>query len=249
MHPFLEGLDFIPFAHRGGALEAAENSLEAFAYAINLGYRYIETDVQLTADGVVVVFHDDVLDRVTGLSGQVSDHTWAELEAIKVHGTGSIPRLEDVLQAWPELRLNIDAKTDEVAAPLCRIAKADNLERLCLASEDDKRISFIREELGAGLCTAAATREIAIFFLSALSGLRPRPTPADCFQIPVRSHGLPLTTKRQLARARDAGKPVHIWTIDAKVEMEQLVERGVGGIMTDRPRALREVLKQQNLWD
>jgi len=249
MHSFLEGLEFIPFAHRGGALEAAENSIEAFAYAINLGYRYIETDVQLTADGVVVIFHDDVLDRVTGLSGQVSDHTWAELEETKVHGTGAIPRLADVLYAWPELRLNIDAKTDEVAGPLCRIAKADNLERLCLASEDDKRINFIRGELGAGLCTAAATKEIASFFIPALVGLKGRPTPADCFQIPVGSHGLPLTTKRQLARAREAGKPVHIWTIDEKAEMEQLVERGVGGIMTDRPRVLREVLKQQNLWE
>lgn len=248
MHPYLEGAQFTAFAHRGGALEAAENTMEAFAHAAELGFGYIETDVQLTSDGVVVVFHDDVLDRLTDLTGRVSDHTWAELAQTPVHGAGKIPRLEDALRAWPEMRFNIDAKTDDVAPPLCAIARGDDLDRLCLASDNDKRIAFIRSELGAGLCTPAATGETLRFFLAALVGLKPGPTAADCFQVPPRAHGVPFLTQRQRDRAQEAGKPIHVWTIDEPGEMEYLLDRDVQGIMTDRPTQLREVLKRRNLW-
>jgi len=248
MHPFLEDASFAAFAHRGGALEAAENTMEAFAHAAGLGYRYIETDVQLTSDGVVVIFHDDVLDRLTDLAGRVADRTWAELSQTSVHGAGKIPRLEDALRAWPEMRFNIDAKTDDVAAPLCAIARGDNLDRLCLASDNDKRIAFIRAEMGAGLCTPAATGETVRFFLAALVGLKPGPTAADCFQVPPRSHGLPFLTQRQRDRAQEAGKPIHVWTIDEPGEMEYLLDQNVQGIMTDRPTQLIDVLKGRNLW-
>jgi glycerophosphoryl diester phosphodiesterase len=248
MHSFLEGSAVAAFAHRGGALEGAENTLEAFQHAVDLGYRYIETDVQVTADGVVVIFHDDILDRVTDLKGQVSERTWDEISHAKVHGKGGIPRLEDALRAWPEVRFNIDAKTDQVAAPLCRIARADRLERLCLASDSDKRIAFIREELGAAVCTAGATWETAAFLIPILAGLKPRPTAAHCFQVPPKAYGIPAASPRQLSRAQEEGKAVHIWTIDEEAEMERLLDLGVQGIMTDRPALLKEVLARRNLW-
>ncbi len=249
MHPFLEGSKFAAFAHRGGALEVPENTLEAFEHAIGLGYRYIETDVQLTADGVVVIFHDDDLERLTGRKGRVSDHTWAELSDARIHGKGGIPRLEDALTAWPSLHLNIDAKTDDVAAPLCKVVQSGNPGRLCLASESDKRINFIREEMGASLCTGAASWETARFMLPALLGLKPGKIDAHCLQVPVKAYGLPVTSARQVARAEEAGKAVHVWTIDDEVEIERLIGLGVHGIMTDRPSLLREVLKRRNLWD
>jgi glycerophosphoryl diester phosphodiesterase len=248
MHAFLEGSEFTAFAHRGGALETAENTMDAFEHAVGLGYRYIETDVQLSADGIVVVFHDDRLDRLTDLEGRIADHPWEVLSRTKVHGTGFIPRLSDVLAAWPQVHFNIDAKTDDVAAPLCSIARLDNLDRFCLASDNDRRIAYIRSELGPRVCTAAASREAARFLLPPLLGLPPGHCDADCLQIPPRSMGLPLLTARQLNCAAEAGKAVHIWTIDDEREMEGLVDLGGGGIMTDRPWRLREVLKRRNLW-
>lgn len=248
MHAFLEGGPFAAFAHRGGALEAVENTMEAFAHAAALGYRYIETDVQVTSDGVVVIFHDDVLDRLTDLTGLVSDRTWDELSNTLVHGAGKIPRLEDALTAWPDMRFNIDAKTDDVAAPLCAIAREDNLDRLCLASDNDKRVTYIRDEMGVGACTAAATRETVRFFAAALMGLKPRACAGNCFQVPTHAYGIPFLTLRQLSRAREVGKPVHVWTIDEPAEMGRLTEIGVDGIMTDRPAQLRDVLKERDLW-
>jgi len=248
MHPFLSDTKFAAFAHRGGAHEVPENSLEAFEHAVALGYRYFETDVQLTADGVVVVFHDDEISRLTGKEGLVGDWSWSDLKSLKVNGKGQIPRLEDVLSAWPDLKLNIDAKTDQVAMPLCHIAKQVPSDRLCLASESDLRIKAIREEMGTSICTASATRETALFVLPALAGLPPRSMPAECLQIPPRSRGIPLVTPRQLAAAKSAGKAVHVWTIDDEAEMERLIDLGGDGIMTDRPSLLRGILKRRNLW-
>src|SRR5664279_6387770 len=68
VHPFLGQSGPIAIAHRGGAGEAPENTLEAFEIAITLGYTYIETDAHLTRDGVLVAFHDERLDRVTAVS-------------------------------------------------------------------------------------------------------------------------------------------------------------------------------------
>ncbi len=249
MHPFLNDGRFIAFAHRGGALEAAENTAEAFEYAIGLGYRCIETDVQLTSDGVVVVFHDDELDRVTDGKGLVTGRTWAEIKALRVHGAGRIPRLEEVLEAWPKIKFNIDAKTDEVAAPLCRIAARYNLDRICLATSSDKRISFIRSELGPSVCTVAGRWETMRFILPALLGLPRRSAAADCFQVPLSAYGLPAVTQRTLRRTREAGKALHVWTIDDEAEMTRLIKLEVGGIMTDRPGVLKSVLEKLDLWE
>jgi len=249
MHPFFEGPKFAAFAHRGGALEGAENTLEAFEHAISLGYQYIETDVQLTADDVVVIFHDDDLTRLTDLEGRVRDHSWQTLSQTKVMGQGTIPRLEDALTAWPNLRLNIDAKVDDVALPLCQITKSFGVERLCLASESDRRIKQIREEMGTTYCTATASWETMWGVMPPLIGLGVGRTGGDCFQVPVSAYGIPAVTPRQISKAQAAGKPIHVWTIDDEATMEMLIDRGVDGIMTDRPTLLREVLKRRNLWD
>ncbi len=248
MHSFLDSGGFAAMAHRGGALEVVENTLEAFEHAAKLGYRYIETDVQLTSDGVIVIFHDDVLDRLTSATGQVKDHTWAELKALRVHDAGRIPRLEEVLEAWPAMRFNIDAKTEDVAAPLCRLAPRYDLDRLCLASSSDKRVGFIRSELGDRVCTAGASWEVAGFILPVLVGLPSRSTAADCFQVPLSFYGLPIITPPILARTRQAGKALHVWTIDEEAEMDRLIGLGVDGIMTDRPGMLKSVLERRGIW-
>ncbi|MEA2704712.1 MAG: glycerophosphoryl diester phosphodiesterase, partial [Actinomycetota bacterium] len=108
---FLDHDGPIPFAHRGGASDCPENTMRAFENAVNLGYRYVETDVHTTADGVLVAFHDDHLDRVTDQRGRICDLKWSEVGTARVAGEG-IPLLEDILGAWPDVRVNIDPKHD-----------------------------------------------------------------------------------------------------------------------------------------
>src|SRR5439155_22039234 len=92
--------------------------MSAFAAAVALGYRYVETDVHTTADGVLVAFHDDHLDRVTDRTGRIADLPWAEVQRARLAGGDGVPLLEDLLGAWPDLRVNIDPKLDNAVAPL-----------------------------------------------------------------------------------------------------------------------------------
>ena len=108
----------LAFAHRGGAAHFPENSWRAFEHAVGLGYSYLETDVQATADGVLVAFHDRTLDRVTDRAGRISRLPHHEVSAARIGGTDPIPRLEDLLGAWPGARFNIDVKDEPAARPV-----------------------------------------------------------------------------------------------------------------------------------
>ncbi|HYU85192.1 MAG TPA: glycerophosphodiester phosphodiesterase family protein, partial [Kribbellaceae bacterium] len=106
---FLENDGPIAMAHRGGALHpdnvGYENSMKAFAHAVGLGYRYLETDVHATRDGVVVAFHDSSLDRVTDRTGVIADLPWSEVSKARINGHEPIPLLSDLLDRWPDVRL------------------------------------------------------------------------------------------------------------------------------------------------
>src|SRR6476660_4036703 len=131
--PFLDHPGPIPFAHRGGAGAWPENTMPAFEGAVALGYRYVETDVHVTADGVLLAFHDDVLDRVTDKQGRVDELPWSAVRQARVDGREPIPTLEEVLDAWPELRVNIDPKHDGAVEPLAAtLTRRNAVERVCI---------------------------------------------------------------------------------------------------------------------
>jgi glycerophosphoryl diester phosphodiesterase len=153
---FLEHPGPLAFAHRGGAAHAPENSWRAFAQAVKLGYGYLETDVQATADGVVVAFHDRTLARVTGYPGRVARRTYAELADFLIDGTEPIPRLEDLLGAWPNVRFNIDVKDAPAIGPLANVLKRTNAwDRVCVVSFSASRLRATRRALGRPVCMAA----------------------------------------------------------------------------------------------
>lgn len=243
-HPFLEWEGPIPFAHRGGASDAPENTMPAFEYAVGLGYRYIETDVQVTADGVLVAFHDDDLQRTCDRPGRISELPWSQVRQAKVRGEAPIPLLEDLLGAWPELRVNIDCKSDAAVRALVSVLKRNTaLDRVCVGAFSDRRMARLRAELGDGLCSALGPRGVA-----ALRFARPRSLPAMTAQVPVTRGRLTVTDQRFVERAHALGIHVHVWTIDEPAEMERLLDLGVDGIMTDRPAVLREVLERRAHW-
>ncbi|WP_029012398.1 glycerophosphodiester phosphodiesterase [Niveispirillum irakense] len=248
MHPYLTHAGPIAFAHRGGGLEAPENSLAAFANAVSLGYRYIETDVQRTADGRLIIFHDDVLDHLTDGQGRVSDLPWAIVSQARIAGREPIPLLDEVLERWPGLHFNIDPKSDAAALALAdALEKHGALGRVCVGSFSGQRLNRLRRRLGPNLCSSAGPMEVARIW-SAANGLPLGRPKADCLQVPVHHHGIPIITPRFIASAHRRGLPVHVWTVDEATEMERLLDLGVDGLITDRPTLLRDILRRRGLW-
>ena len=225
--------------------------MEAFQAAVDLGYRYLETDVHLTADSVVVAFHDSVLDRVTDRTGPIGQARWEEVAAARIAGTGTIPSLDELLDAFPRARLNIDPKSDEVLEPLLdRLRARGAIDRVCIGSFSDRRLRRARLLAGPGLCTGLGPREVAALRAASIglpiaSG---RSSAGACVQVPPAARGVPIVTERFVDEAHRRGLVVHVWTIDDPAEMGRLLDLGVDGIMTDRPEILRDVLRQRGAW-
>ncbi len=253
---FLDHPGPLAFAHRGGALEAAENTWTSFRHARDLGYRYIETDVHATADGVVVTIHDEDLARTTERQGLIREKNWAELSAVRLHGSEDpIPRLDDVLASWPDLRWNIDAKHDSVVGPLIEtIHRSGAVDRVCVTSFSDRRLARIRRALGPGLCTgmgpaaSTALRLASVLPQGAARSIGGRLGAFGAAQVPVRQGRVPVVDRRLVETAHRLGVQVHVWTVDDSASMERLLDLGVDGIMTDRPSALKDVLVRRGAW-
>ena len=248
-YPFLHWPGPIPFAHRGGASEVPENTMPAFEHAVRLGYRYLETDAHVTADGVLVAFHDDRLDRVTDRTGVIAELPWSEVQKARVDGREPIPLLEDLLTAWPEVRVNIDPKHDGAAEPLAAaIVRTRTVDRVCVGAFSDRRIGVVRSLVGPALCTSMGPLEVAQL-VSASRGLpgggRLR---SPCAQVPTHQGRVALVTPRFVDTAHRLGVQVHVWTIDDGPEMTRLLDLGVDGIMTDRPQVLKDVLAARDEW-
>jgi glycerophosphoryl diester phosphodiesterase len=175
---FLDAPGPLAFAHRGGAAHAPENSWRAFEHAVGLGYRYLETDLQATADGVLVAFHDRTLTRVCGQDGQVRQLTHAELAAARIDGTERIPVLEDLLAAWPDVRFNLDVKDVPAIAPLPEVLRRTNAwDRVCLVSFSASRLRATRRALGRPVCMAASPLGTAVVRFGGPRGRRDQPGP------------------------------------------------------------------------
>lgn len=222
--------------------------MPAFEHAVRLGYRYVETDVHLTADGVLVAFHDDHLDRVTDRTGAIAELDWATVRAARVDGREPIPLLEDLLGTWPELRVNIDPKHDGCEVALAEvIRRTDSIDRVCVGAFSDRRLARLRSLLGSDLCTALGPRGVAR--LRAASWRVPTRRPAaGCAQVPVEVGGVRIVDDAFVQTAHRLGLQVHVWTIDDPDQMHALLDLEVDGIMTDRPAVLRDVLVARGQW-
>jgi glycerophosphoryl diester phosphodiesterase len=250
-YAFLDGPTPLAMAHRGGAIEHLENSMPAFEACVAMGYRYLETDVRVTADGVPVVFHDATLDRVTDRTGRVDQLSWSELAGARIGGREPILRLEELLGAWPDVRFNLDIKAAGVVAPLARTVRRLGVEdRICLGSFSDARVAAARRVFGPEVCTSLGPRGVAALRLSSYS-----PRAAGLVRIPaaqleghLRAAGRALVDERFIAAAHARGLQVHVWTVDTEAEATALLDLGVDGVMTDRPAMLRDLLQRRGQW-
>ncbi|MGI8578470.1 MAG: glycerophosphodiester phosphodiesterase family protein [Nocardioidaceae bacterium] len=256
-YPFFDNAGMpIAYAHRGGALTGdglgLENTMVAFATAVELGYRYIETDVRATADGVLLAFHDGTLERSTDRTGVIARLPYDAVRKAKIDGREPIPLLADVLSSWPDLHVNIDAKANSAVQPLASaIAEHRAWDRVCVASFNARRLSYLRQLVGRRVASALSPVEVAAW------RYLPRPVlrqlsigrGGQAAQVPVRHGPVEVVTCGFIERAHDLGKVVHVWTIDAPAQMCALLDQGVDAIISDRIDLLRDVFQARGVWN
>lgn len=232
----------VGLAHRGGAREAVENSPSAFQHAVDLGFRFIETDIRATVDGHAVVFHDATLDRTTDGAGPVAALPLSHVLGRTLHNGEHPMPLVEALRRWPDVVLNVDVKADDAVGPFLRaVEQADAWHRVCAASFSTSRLRRLRSLAGPRLATSLGTSEVARLRLGVPV---PAARAACAVQVPVRSGPVPVVTPGFIRQAHGLGLAVHVWTVNGVEEMGRLLGLGVDGIVTDRPSVLAEVLRE-----
>ncbi|MBB4931554.1 glycerophosphoryl diester phosphodiesterase [Lipingzhangella halophila] len=250
----------VALAHRGGWLidgsgrvrTELENTAPAFEHAISLGYRYLETDVHATRDGVLLAFHDETLDRTTDRGGRIAELDYSEVARARVGGSEPIPVLEDLLGAWPDTRFNIDIKADNAVEPLVEVLRRTRAwNRVCVGSFSQRRLDHARAAFDRPVATSCGPVDAARLRFASLTPVLRWLVRAgvSCAQIPLRTRGFPVLSRDFIATAHKFGMQVHVWTINRPAVMARLLDAGVDGIVTDNTVALRRLLTERGEWD
>lgn len=236
----------VGYAHRGFALDGAENTMRAFRAAYQLGFRQLETDIRLTADGVPVLFHDPVLDRLTNQTGLLRRRSWPELAELKVTGAEPIPRLTELLTEFADCFINLDLKVDEAIGPtLDALRQTGAFHRVRVASFAHRRLLTIRQAAGPAVASALTPAEVAALLAGRTDRL---PLGTDlAAQIPV-PPGPSRLLPRLIRQAHRHGIQVHAWTVNDPARQRWLLDLGVDAIITDRVDLLRTVLIERRQW-
>ncbi len=261
-HPYFDVPTPTPIGHRGACGELPENTLESFERAVTDGVTIVETDVHATRDGHVVIFHDATLDRTTDASGPVAARTLEELRALDAgyrfspdgggrfpfRGRGlRIPTLEEAFDRFPDMRFNIEIKSDTpglLEAVVALVMRQGRADRTLLAAEKDPIMAAMRahlNETGAPIAVGASVGDVLAFVQAAVEG-KPPPSGTDALQVPPGFGGRPLVTPDFLAHARAHDIAVHVWTINERPEIDRLLDLGVDGVMSDFPARVVEAL-------
>jgi len=248
LHPFLDHPRPLAIAHRGGGLEAEENTLPAFAHAAALGFTHVELDVHATADGHVVIHHDATLDRMCEDPRAIAELTLAELRDVRTVGGAGIPLLADLFESHPDLFVNVETKSDAVVEPLAALIRATGrLDRCGFGAFRGARTQRLRDMLGDGICASPDWRGVLAVRLAGL-GLPVAPPAAQMLQVPPVWRGIPVVVPSFLRAAQRFGLPVQVWTVNEGAEMVRLINMGVDAVMTDRPTLLRDILRKRGDW-
>ncbi len=243
----------LAFAHRGFSPEGDENTMPAFRRAVDLGFRYLELDVRTSKDGVLYVFHDETLDRVTNGTGPISQLTSRQIADVRVAGMAEIPTFEELLSEWPDLHLNVDIK-DKAGAELLagHVLDANATHRVLAASFSDGRrrrtLKAANEAIASssGMVTTVLSTAFGAVGAHRLLKLRERGIVA--LQVPERYLGVTVVTGDFVKHAHAAGLQVHVWVVDEAADMERLLDLGVDGLMTDRADVLASVMEKRGHW-
>lgn len=260
--PFFAGSLPRRFGHRGAAGTYPENTLPSFAAALELGAEGFELDVHRTADGEIVVFHDDTLERTTDGRGAISEKTLEELRRLDAghrfstdgrtfpfRGAGIvIPTLEEVLDTFPDVPVIIEIK--QIVPPMEK-----ELARLLQCTRTGPRVLVfsLRQEaldryraLRAEQATGFGPDDVADFLRRTGSndwgGYRP---PGVAFAVPVQWRGTQIVSRPFVEAAHRAGCEVFVWTVNEPREMRNLLDLGVDGLISDYPERLSRIVARR----
>jgi glycerophosphoryl diester phosphodiesterase len=265
-HPYFQLPTPIVIGHRGAAGEAPENTLVSFERGLADGAAILESDVHLTRDGVVVMLHDELVDRTTDGSGRVRDlgvEELAQLDAghsfstddgrnFPFRGRGvRIPTFEEALTKFPGARFNLELKADDpelVERTLELVRRTGRAERTLLTAATDALMDRLRTRASAlrvPVALGAAAGDVLRFVRAGLDGSAPPPGPM-ALQVPADFAGRPLVTPELVRHAHAHGVHVHVWTINEEAEMERLLDLGVDGLVTDHPARMRALVTRRS---
>lgn len=248
------------FAHRGSSGTHPENTLEAFRAGLEAGAERLELDIHASSDGVLVVAHDETLDRMTSGRGPVAALSYEELRQLDAGvgfvdesgarpfagGSIRIPSLEQVLAEFPGVPLNIEIKQVKPAieqAVLDLLDRFNARQQVVVASHDPRPMERIRElapDLHSGMSAAEVATFVSLHQSSVFESYRPQ---SAVMQIPVAHEGIELATAAMVDAAHRLGLEVHVWTINDPEEVRDLLELGVDGIMSDYPAMAYKVFQ------
>lgn len=264
MSDFLSPLPRV-VAHRGDSANYPENTLDAFISAAKMGIDVIETDVHLTKDKKLVIWHDPTLERNTDGNGTLESHTLSELKGLDAgytftkdggktypyRGKGiKLCTLDEALKACPESRFNIDLKSQEedivdIFIDVIRQNKAE--KRVCGASFHLNNLKKLRR-LAPDIQTSVTTWEVIPLLLREKLHILPKTFDRILvFQVPVRQYKITVITKHFVKEMHKRGAVVMVWTINDENEMRRLFSLGVDTIMTDNPRLVIKVAEEMHL--
>jgi glycerophosphoryl diester phosphodiesterase len=242
------------YAHRGAAAERPENTLPAFARAIEIGVDALELDVHVTRDNRLIVAHDPTGERMAAAplawaaldleDARRLDAGWGFLAAdgsrpFAGHGI-TVPLFEEVLDAFPGVAINVDIKSDPRAPGLMvELVRAKRAEdRVTIASFHLRQITRVRR-LGYGGETALAQSEVASLIAMPAMLWRQLPLTGTAAQIPTHAGPLRFDRSAFIAKCHLLGLRVDFWTIDDSTEAARLLALGADGIMTNDPAKVR----------
>jgi glycerophosphoryl diester phosphodiesterase len=259
-HPFFKSDDVLVMAHRGGLGLWPENTLYAFEHAVQLGVDVLEMDVHTTADGTLVVMHDETVDRTTDGAGPITGFTLTELKMLDAgyrwssdngqsfpfRGQGlTIPTLAEVFVAFPDSLMNIEIKQYQLpgVSTLCRMIRQHGMAgQVVVASSDAGTMEAFRR-MCSEVATSASSREVLLFYGLNLLRLESSYSPsAEALQVPEGYSSLRVVRQRFVSAAHERNMEVHVWTVNDTEDMQRLLDWGVDGIITDYPDRLLALL-------
>ena len=264
-HPFFDPDDgVLVIAHRGGRRLWPENTLYAYQKAAELNVDLIEMDLHSTQDGVLVMMHDDTVDRTTNGTGAIQDFTLSELKQLDAgyqwtddqgasypyRGQGVVvPTMAEVFTALPNARLNIEIKQVEpsIVQPFCELIREYGMvERVLIASFDQGTIDHFRQ-VCPEVATTAGEDEVRVLYGMSYVYLGNLYSPASqAAQVPEYSGSIHVLIPLFVRAAQGRNLDVHVWTVNELEDMQRMLDLGVDGIITDYPDRLLELLGRKN---
>ncbi|HEX7349667.1 glycerophosphodiester phosphodiesterase family protein [Brachybacterium sp.] len=249
---FLPGPRPRRIAHRGLALDAPENTLRAFEDALRAGADMLETDTRATRDALALAVHDEDLARIAGDPRRIDQLSAHEAGSVRLDGGEPLAMLEDVLGTFRDVPVNIDVKAPSAIGPaVAAISRTRSADRVCIAGFDGdvvrRTIATLRAATGV-TAVRSPSRGVMAGFLAARAVEAPDRViarmlgPYGALQVPEEHRGVEIVTRANVAAAHRAGCEVHVWTVDDPVTMQDLLVKGVDGIITNRVDLLSELL-------